>query len=120
MRMMLVLLAAASAACTTQRAYTGPALPAAERAIVHADPAVTAGLPVQLRLRQADGHDVSLHASAVELPPGPHSLLVDCHVLESGATSRFVVEADLEAGGSYRLVAQASTRNCEAVELLKQ
>jgi len=118
--MMLVLLAAAAAACTTQRVYPGPGLPAAERAIVHADPAVSAGLPVQLRLRQADGQKVSLHASTVELPAGRHSLLVDCRVQESGVTSRFVVEADLEAGGSYRLVAQASARNCEAVELLRQ
>ncbi len=117
MRMLVVLAAAASAACATQRIYP-VALPPGERAIVRADPAFSAGLPVQLRLRQVGDRKVALHASAIELPPGRHSLLVDCRVLESGVTRRFVVEAELEAGGEYRLVARASTRNCDAVELL--
>jgi hypothetical protein len=64
--------------------------------------------------------EISLHASAIELPPGHHSMLVDCRVLESGVTSRFVVEADLVAGLEYRLVANASPRNCDAVELIEQ
>ena len=117
---MLILLAVTLAAsCTTQRAYPGPALARDERAIVRADPAFSAGLPVQLRLRQAGGHRIALHASAVELPAGHHSLLVDCRVLESGATQRFVIEADLAAGREYRLVARASARNCDAVELIE-
>ncbi|MEX1108990.1 MAG: hypothetical protein WEC00_08780 [Dongiaceae bacterium] len=119
MRMLVCLIAAASVACATQRVYP-VALPPGTRAIVRADPALSAGLPVQLRLRQVGDRKIALHANAVELPPGRHSLLVDCRVLESGVTHRFVVEADLEAGGEYRLVARASARNCDAVELLKR
>ncbi len=116
--MVIVLAASVSAACTTQRAYPGPELPPGATAIVRADPAFSAGLPVQLRLRQAGGRKIALHANAVELPAGHHSLLVDCRVLESGVTQRFVVDADLEAGREYRLVARASARNCDAVELI--
>jgi len=119
MRMLILLVAAVTAACTTQRAYPGPGLPAGESAIVRADPAFSAGLPVQVRLRKAGDRKISLGASAIELPPGRHSLLVDCRVLESGVSRRFVVEADLEAGREYRLVARASSRNCDAVELIE-
>lgn len=108
------------AGCATERAYDGPRLPAAERAVVHADPAVSAGLPVQLRLRQVDERSIPLTASSVELQPGPHVLLVDCRVTESRTTQRFTLEVELERGGAYRLVAVASTRNCEAVELRAQ
>jgi len=119
-RMLVLLAAVASAGCVTQRVYPGPALPPGARAIVHADPAFSAGLPVQLRLRQVGERKIALHASAIELPPGRHSLLVDCRVLESGVTRRFVVEGDLEAGREYRLVARASARICDAVELLER
>ncbi len=112
------LAAALIAGCATQRLYDGPPLPADERAIVQADPVVSAGLPVQLRLRLVDGREVGLMASKAELPPGAHALLVDCRVAESGSVRRFTVEAELEPGGHYRLVAQASARNCEAVELI--
>jgi len=108
----------ALASCATERLYDGPPLPKSERAIVRADPVVSAGLPVQIRLRQVDGREITLKASAVELEPGPHTFLVDCRVEESGSVGRFVVEAEVEAGGRYRLVANASTRNCEAVELI--
>jgi len=104
--------------CATARLYDGPALPKAERAIVRADPIVSAGLPVQLRLRQVDGRQVGLSSSGVELAPGAHRFLVDCRVEESGSVNRFVVDAELIPGGRYRFVAKASTRNCEAVELI--
>ena len=117
---LISLAAAMTGACTTERAYAGPELPRGESAIVHADPAFSAGLPVQLRLRKVGDRKIALHASAVELPPGQHSLLVDCRVLESGTTRRFVVEADLEAGRDYRLVARTSSRNCDAVELIER
>lgn len=113
----LVLVLAAS--CTTARVYDA-APPRQAGAIVRADPAFSAGLPVQVRLRKAGERKIAFHASAVELPAGHHSLLVDCRVQESGVTRRFVVEADLEAGREYRLVARASARNCDAVELLEQ
>ena len=108
------------AGCGTTRIYDGPPLPASERAIVRADPAVSAGLPVQVRLRQVDGRDIPLPSSAVELAPGPHELLVDCRVAESGTVGRFDLEVELAAGAEYRLVATATVRNCEAVQLIRQ
>ncbi len=114
----LLLAAVFLSACATERHYDGPPLSKSERAIVRADPVVSAGLPVQLRLRQVDGREIAFSSSAVELAPGAHTFLVDCRVQESGALSRFVVESELDAGGRYRLVAKASTRNCEAVELI--
>ena len=114
------LAAALAAACTTAHVYQDPRSQASGNAIVRADPAFTAGLPVQLRLRKADDYKLSILSSAVELPAGHHSLLVDCHMQETGATQRFVVEADLEADREYRLVARASARNCDAVELVEQ
>ena len=104
--------------CATERAYDGPALPAGERATVRADPVVSAGLPVQLRIRSVDGREVGISASKVELPPGKHSLVVDCRVAETGAVRRFTLEEELDAGGRYRLVANATARNCEAVALV--
>jgi len=119
MRTLILLALAATAACTTQHIYPGSGSSPEASAIVRADPAFSAGLPVQVRLRKAGDRKISLGASAVELPPGRYSLLVDCHVLESGVTRRFVVEADLEAGREYRLVARASAQNCDAVELIE-
>ena len=106
------------AGCATERAYEGAPLAKDERAVVRADPAVSAGLPVQVRIRQADGHDVGLQASKVELPPGKHTLIVDCRVAESGTVRRFTLEEELDAGGRYRIVANATARNCEAVALV--
>jgi hypothetical protein len=79
---------------------------------------VSAGLPVQVRIRKADGRDVGLEASKVELPPGKHTFIVDCRVAESGAVRRFTLEEELDAGGRYRIVAKATARNCEAVALV--
>lgn len=106
------------AGCATERAYEGPPLAKDERVIVRADPVVSAGLPVQIRIRRADGHDVGLASSKVELAPGKHTFVVDCTVAESGAVRRFTLEEELDAGGRYRLVANATTRNCEAVALI--
>ncbi len=114
----IAVFAALLAGCATERFYDGPPLAPEDRAIVRADPAVSAGLPVQIRLRRVNEREVRLLASRVELPPGKHILLVDCRVAESGSMRRFTVEADLEAGGRYRLVADATARNCEAVALV--
>jgi hypothetical protein len=110
--------AALLAGCATERAYEGPRLPAAERAVVRADPVVSAGSPVQVRIRRVDGREVGVSASSVELPPGRHAIVVDCRVAESGSVRRFTVEAELAAGSRYRLVADTTARNCEAVELI--
>ena len=50
--------------------------------------------------------------------PGRHVLLVDCRVAESGSLRRFTVEAELAPGRRYRLAADATARNCEAVRLI--
>jgi len=114
----IAVIAALLAGCATERFYDGPPLAPEDRAIVRADPVVSAGSPVQIRLRRVNKHEVRLATSRVELPPGKHTLLVDCRVAESGSMRRFTVEADLEAGGSYRLVADTTSRNCEAVALV--
>jgi hypothetical protein len=113
-----LLLALLCVGCATERAYPGPELPPAERAVVRADPMLSAGLPVTVRLRQVDGRDVPFSAARVVLAPGAHELLVDCRVRESGALARFVLAVEVEAGRSYRLVAEATARNCEAVRLI--
>ncbi len=115
----LVIAAAAAVACGTQRLYDGEPLGKHERAVVRADPAVTAGLPVQVRLRRVDDREVSVSSRSVALAPGEHEFLVDCRVEESGSVRRFVVRAEVAAGGRYRFVANASARNCEAVELIE-
>ena len=114
----VVVLAVLLAGCATERAYEGAPLPVGERAIVRADPILSAGLPVQLRIRSVDGREVGFAASKVELPAGSHVLLVDCRVTESGSLRRFTVEAMLESGRRYRLEAEATARNCEAVRLI--
>ncbi len=113
-----VVIAAVLAGCGTQQLYDGEALKPEDRAVVRADPVVSAGLPVQIRLRRVNGYDVRFSANRVELPPGKHVLLVDCRVAETGSVRRFTVEGELEAGGRYRLVADATARNCEAVALI--
>ncbi len=84
---------------------------------VSGDPAFSAGLPVQVLLRQVDGRRVDVRYSSIEIPAGRHQLLVDCRVAESGSTSRHALDVELFAGVHYRLVAVASTRGCDAVEL---
>jgi hypothetical protein len=104
--------------CATQRLYDGEPLPSDQSAVVRADPVVSAGAPVQVRLRAVDGHEVSISTGKVELAPGKHTFMVDCRVAESGSVGRFTVESELDAGGHYRLVADTSARKCEAVELI--
>lgn len=103
--------------CGSLRAYEGDPLPAAGRAIVRADPAVSAGLPVEVILRKVGDYDVPVSRSAVELPPGSHRFIVDCRVREAGVVTRFVVDGEVEGGGSYRLQADATSRGCLTVEL---
>lgn len=104
--------------CATERAYEGPPVPRADRAVVRADPVLSAGLPVEVRIRRADGRAIGFATSRVELLPGRHHFVIDCRVSASGAVRRFTLEEDLEAGGRYRVVAQATARNCEAVALV--
>ncbi len=105
------------AGCGTLQAYEGARLPAAARATVRADPVFSAGLPVQVVLRKAGEWTVPARHAAVELAPGRTVLLVDCRIAATGATARFAVEAELEAGRRYRLEADATAQRCTAVRL---
>jgi hypothetical protein len=111
------ILSAGAAGCGNLQAYEGARLPAGERAVVHADPSLSAGLPVEVILRKVDGYEVPVSKSSVELPPGEHRFVVDCRVPEAGVVTRFVIDAEVEAGGSYRLVADATARGCREVVL---
>jgi hypothetical protein len=103
--------------CGTLQAYDGERLDADDRAVVRADPSVSAGLPVQVILRKVDDYEVPVSKTAVELRAGSHSFLVDCRVSEAGVVTRFEITADVVAGGRYRLVADATARGCRSVEL---
>ena len=106
--------------CGGVRAYEGAPLPPADRAIVRADPAFSAGLPVQVLLRKVDDYAVPAGRSAVELAPGRHSFVVDCRLAETGSTTRFALEAEVDAGAEYRLEAEATAVGCERVELRRR
>jgi len=119
-RLRAILVAATTAVvagCGSLQAYEGARLPAGERALVHADLSLSAGLPVEVILRKVDGYEVPVSKSTVELPPGSHRFVVDCRVPEAGVVTRFVIDAEVEAGGSYRLVADATARGCREVVL---
>jgi hypothetical protein len=105
------------AGCGHLQAYEGARLSKADRAVVRADPSVSAGLPVQVILRKVDEYEVPVSKTVVELQPGRHSFLVDCRVPEAGVVTRFAIEAEVVAGGSYRLVADATSRGCREVVL---
>lgn len=113
----LLAAAAAAAGCGSLKAYEGEHLPPGERAIVRADPAVSAGLPVEVILRKVDAYEVPVGDNRVELRPGTHRFVVDCRVPEAGIVTRFVIDAEVQAGGSYRMTADATARGCLSVEL---
>jgi len=112
-----ILAATVLSACGNLQAYEGARLPAEQRAVVHADPAVSAGLPVEVILRKVDGYDVPVSRTAVELAPGLHRFVVDCRVPEAGVVTRFVIDAEVAAGAYYRLEADATARGCREVVL---
>ena len=70
-----------------------------------------------MRLRRVDGREVGLSASKVELAPAS-TCCSSIAAWPRAVGPPLTVEAELEAGGSYRLVADATARNCEAVELI--
>jgi len=105
------------AACGTLQAYDGARLAPGDRAIVHSDPVVSAGLPVEVILRKVDDYDVPVTKTRVELRPGQHHFVVDCRVPAAGSVTRFALDLVVEAGTSYRLVADATARGCDGVKL---
>ncbi len=117
---LLSLAGLALAGCGSLRAYEGAALPRGETARVAGDPVVSAGLPVQVLLRKVDAFELPPSRSAVELAPGRHRFIVDCRIAETGTSSRFAVDAEVEAGADYRLVAEAAATGCERVFLQRR
>ena len=109
--------ALALAGCGGLQAYEGERLPPAQRALVRADPAFSAGLPVQVLLRKVDDVAVPATRSAVELRPGPHVFVADCRLAETGSSTRFVIEAEVAAGAEYRLVPRATAVACQGISL---
>lgn len=118
--LMATLACAILPACGSYRVYEGPALPRAERARIAADPSFSAGLPVQVILRKVNDRQVPLGRTAVDLPAGRHLIVVDCRLAEAGSTTRFALEAEVEAGAEYRLEAEATAVGCERVELRRR
>lgn len=104
--------------CTPLQAYDGPALPRDEVAILRADPVVlSGGLPVSVVLRKVDERRIPAGRHAVTVRPGPHTLMVDCRLPEQGSTTRFQLDVEVEAGVTYRLEAEATSRECRDVRL---
>ncbi len=103
--------------CTPLQAYDGPALPREEVAVLRADPVLSGGLPVSVVLRKVDERRIPTGRNAVTLRPGPHTLMVDCRLPEQDSTTRFLLDVEVEAGMTYRLEAEATSRECRDVRL---
>jgi hypothetical protein len=103
----------------TQQSYEGPRRPADEVAHISGDLRVTAGAPMSVILRKVDDRVLGVSESGVDVLPGPHRLLVDCLIRETSSTSRHSLEAEVEAGERYRLVADFAPglRKCASVRL---
>lgn len=109
----------ACAGCMTQQSYEGPRLPADEVAHISGDLRITAGAPMSVILRKVDDRVLGLSDSGVDVLPGPHRLLADCLIRETGSTSRHSIDAEVSAGRRYKLVADfgPGLRECESVRL---
>jgi hypothetical protein len=103
----------------TQQSYEGPKLPADDVAHISGDLRFTAGAPMSVILRKVDDRVLGLSENGVDVLPGPHSLLVDCLIRETGSTSRHSIDAEVSAGRRYKLVAEfgPGLRGCESVRL---
>jgi len=105
--------------CLTASMYEGEKRDRDEVARITGDPRFTAGTPVTVILRQVDGRALNVGQSSVEVLPGTHQLLVDCRIAETSSVTRHTLEAEVSAGGSYRLVAETGPglRECTDVRL---
>jgi hypothetical protein len=114
----LALAALACAGCRTAQSYAGERLPGAEVARISGDVPVN-GAPLAVILRKVDRRELGFSESSAEVLPGKHSLLVDCRIRETSSTSRHSLDVEVEAGGRYRLVAEAAKglRGCVEVRL---
>ena len=115
----ILLLCLALAGCATQRAYQGPARPAAELAVIEGAPRVNAGLPLAPVIRKVDDAVVGLGYSKVSVVPGQHRVLVDCVMSATHRTTRYELVFEAYAGRRYVLVADSADGNryCGAVRV---
>jgi hypothetical protein len=103
-------LAAPLAGCTTYAGWEGER-PAGGTAVIQGNPRFNAGLPVTIAIRRVGTRDLGPQHANVEVPAGRVRLLVDCSIAGSGATARFDLDVEVEAGGRYRLVADPAPGN---------
>jgi hypothetical protein len=113
---MLALLGAAG--CRTAQSYAGARLTLDQVAIITGDTPLN-GAPLAVLLRKVDRRELSFSERSAEVLPGKHTLLVDCRIRETSSTSRHTLEVELEAGGRYRLTAEAAKglRSCVEVRI---
>ncbi len=107
--------------CQSLQAYEGRKLRSDEVAQVDGDLRLS-GAPLFVILRRVDDLDLSVLQSSVKLLPGEHDVLIDCTVTESKHTSRHHLTIDVEAGRSYRFVADTApgNRQCSVVRLVER
>lgn len=105
--------------CATLATGDSARRPAGEVATISGDPRFNAGLPVVVVLRKVDDRVVDARYSSVTVLPGRHRLVVDCKVTAARSLARFTIEEEFEAGGHYRLRADAAggDRGCTRVYL---
>lgn len=85
---------------------------------VSGDYRIRAGAPVSVYLRSVDEHLLKFWQSAVDVEGGSHRLLVDCMVSASNQLSRHELNVTLNAGGHYKLRAEATPQQgCTQVTL---
>ena len=107
-----------TAGCRTAQSYAGARLTKDQVAVITGDTPVN-GAPLAVFLRKVDRRELGFSERSAELLPGKHSLLVDCRIRETSSTSRHTLEVEVEAGGRYRLAAEAAKglRGCVDVRI---
>ena len=109
---------AGTAGCRTAQSYEGERRPSDQVARITGDTPIN-GAPLAVILRKVDRRELGFSERSAEVLPGKHSLLVDCRIRETSSTSRYTLEVEVDAGGRYRLVADAAKglRGCVDVRL---
>ncbi|HEX7114529.1 MAG TPA: hypothetical protein VF193_05320 [Steroidobacter sp.] len=106
------------AGCKAVQVYDGERRSSEEVARISGSLPFTAGAPVSVILRQVDERTLSVSQTAVEVLPGPHRLLVDCRIAETGSVTRHSIEVEVAAGRHYRLRAETGPGlRCSGVTL---
>ena len=105
-------------ACRTAQSYAGERLAGDQVARISGDLPVN-GAPLAVILRKVDTRELGFSENSAEVLPGKHSLLVDCRIRETSSTSRHTLDVEVEAGGRYRLAADAAKglRGCVDVRI---